>query len=105
MWASREKPTKGEMMEMTRQDLRNQARSVLLNDTGRFWTRQEVLDKSNEFLGSFGEEHKIELPAISQAFMDLVFDDEVADATEDGRIRLNLDKFARWVDDHPDQTL
>ncbi len=83
---------------MTRKEIRDSARAVLLNDTRRYWTRQEVLEATNEFLGSFGEEHKLELPAISQAFMDLVFDDGVADATSSGAIRLNLDKFARWVD-------
>ena len=67
--------------------------SVLLNDTGRYWPRTEILEKVNEWVTSFPDEDPLEMPAIENAVLSLAFDDNLIDELG-GEVKLNMYRYA-----------
>jgi hypothetical protein len=85
---------------MTRYEIRALVRSVLLNDTEKWYDRQELLEKSNDFIGLFHGSTPLEMTCIEQAVLDLAFGDGVIHISPRGLIKMNMDAFAQWVIDN-----
>lgn len=77
---------------MRKEHVKGLVRSVLLNQE-RFWTRDEVLAKANEFVESFLNSEPLTRKEIEAAIISLAFEDKVLDIREDS-FRLNPQRLA-----------